>query len=73
MAQDEIKLPEVSGIEEMTAEDIKLYITYIATLRHNQNRWLRLRNFEALALAQEMERRLDEFNGALLDQQTKLF
>lgn len=73
MAQDEIKLPEVSSIEGMTAEDMKLYITYIATLRHNQNRWFRLRNFEALALAQEMERRLDEFNGALLDQQTKLF
>ena len=73
MGNQEIKLPEVSSIEGMTAEDMKLYITYIATLRHNQNRWFRLRNFDALHIAQEMERKLDEFNGAMLDPQPKLF
>jgi len=73
MAQDEIKLPEVSSVEGMTVEDMKLYIKYIATLRHNQNRWFRLRNFDALHIAQEMERKLDEFNGTMLDPQPKLF
>ena len=67
------KLPEVSSVEGMTVEDMKLYITYVATLRHNQNRWFRLRNFEALRISQEMERKLDEFNGAMLDPQPKLF
>lgn len=42
-------------------------------MRHNQNRWFRLRNFDALHIAQEMERKLDEFNGAMLDPQPKLF
>ena len=73
MAQDEIKLPEVSSIEGMTAEDVKQYIIFISTMRHNQNRWFRLRNFEALRISQEMERKLDEFNGAMLDPQPKLF
>jgi len=73
MENQEIKLPEVSSIEDMTAGDMKLYITYIATLRHNQNRWFRLRNFDALHIAQEMERKLDDFNGAMLDPQPKLF
>ena len=73
MENQEIKLPEVSSIEGMTAEDMKLYIAYVATLRHNQNRWFRLRNFEALRISQEMERKLDEFNGAMLDPQPKLF
>ena len=73
MAQDEIKLPEVSSIEGMTAEDVKQYIIYISTMRHNQNRWFRLRNFDALHIAQEMELKLDEFNGAMLDPQPKLF
>lgn len=73
MAQDEIKLPEVSSIEGMTAEDVKKYIIFISTMRHNQNRWFRLRNFDALNIAQEMGRKLDEFNGAMLDPQPKLF
>lgn len=73
MAQDEIKLPEVSSIEGMTTEDVKQYIIFISTMRHNQNRWFRLRNFDALHIAQEMERKLDEFNGAMLDPQPKLF
>lgn len=73
MAQDEIKLPEVSSIEGMTTEDVKQYIIFISTMRHNQNRWFRLRNFDVLHIAQEMERKLDEFNGAMLDPQPKLF
>lgn len=73
MAQDEIKLPEVSSIEGMTTEDVKQYIIFISTMRHNQNRWFRLRNFDALHIAQVMERKLDEFNGAMLDPQPKLF
>lgn len=73
MENQETKLPEVSSVEGMTAEDMKLYIAYVATLRHNQNRWFRLRNFDALHIAQEMERKLDEFNGAMLDPQPKLF
>ena len=73
MENQEIKLPEVSSVEGMTVEDMKLYIAYVATLRHNQNRWFRIRNFDALHIAQEMERKLDEFNGAMLDPQPKLF
>lgn len=73
MENQEIKLPEVSSIEGMTTEDVKQYIIFISTMRHNQNRWFRLRNFDALHIAQEMERKLDEFNGAMLDPQPKLF
>lgn len=73
MAQDEIRLPEVCSIEGMTAEDVKQYIIFISTMRHNQKRWFWLHNSDALRISQEMERKLDEFNGAMLDPQPKLF
>ena len=68
----EAKLPSVIDFEKMTPDDIREYVHFVATMRHNQNRWFRLRNFDALKIAQEMERKIDEFNAQALDPQPRL-
>lgn len=70
---DEIKLPQIENLQEITPEQAAEYIRFVATLRHNQNRWFKLRNFEALRISQQMEKELDTLNSYLLDPTPKLF
>lgn len=67
------KCPQIENLQEITPEQAVEYIRFVATLRHNQNRWFKLRNFEALRIAQEMEKELDTLNSYLLDPTPKLF
>lgn len=70
---DEIKAPEIKNFEEITPELFKEYVTYIETLRHNQRRWFRMHNIDALGIARQMEYKLDDLNKRLLDDTPKLF
>ena len=67
------KCPQIENLQEITPEQAAEYIRFVATLRHNQNRWFKLRNFDALRIAQEMEKELDTLNSYLLDPTPKLF
>ena len=67
------KCPQIENLQEITPEQAAEYIRFVATLRHNQNRWFKLRNFDALRIAQEMEKELDTLNAYLLDLTPKLF
>lgn len=67
------KCPQIENLQEITPEQAAEYIRFVATLRHNQNRWNKLRNFDALRIAQEMEKELDTLNAYLLDPTPKLF
>jgi len=70
---EELKCPQIENLQEITPEQAAEYIRFVATLRHNQNRWFKLRNFDALRIAQEMEKELDTLNSYLLDPTPKLF
>ena len=67
------KCPQIENLQEITPEQASEYIRFVATMRHNQNRWFKLRNFDALRIAQEMEKELDTLNAYLLDPTPKLF
>lgn len=67
------KCPQIENLQEITTEQAAEYIRFVATLRHNQNRWFKLRNFDALRIAQQMEKELDTLNAYLLDPTPKLF
>lgn len=67
------KCPQIENLQEITPEQAAEYIRFVATLRHNQNRWFKLRNFDALRIAQAMEKELDTLNSYLLDPTPKLF
>lgn len=67
------KCPQIENLQEITPEQAAEYIRFVATMRHNQNRWFKLRNFDALRIAQEMEKELDTLNAYLLDPTPKLF
>lgn len=69
----EIKLPQIENLQEITSEQMAEYVRYVATLRHNQNRWFKLRNFDALEISRKMEKELDELNAHLLDPTPRLF
>ena len=68
-----IKAPQIENLKEITPEQATEYVRFVAQLRHHQNRWFRLRDFEALKAAQEMEKELDALNAYLLDPTPKLF
>lgn len=68
-----IKCPQIENLQEITPEQAEMYVRFVATLRHNQNRWFRLRNFEALEISRSMEKELDALNARLLDPTPKLF
>lgn len=70
---DDIKCPQIENLQEITPKQAEEYIRFVATMRHNQNRWFNLRNFEALRIAKEMEKELDTLNSYLLDPTPKLF
>ena len=66
-------LPKIENLDKITPEQAREYVEYVAQMRHQQNRWFKLRNMDALIVAQEMEKRLDELNASLLDPTPKLF
>ena len=70
---DETKAPQIENLQKITPELFEQYVRYVALMRHNQNRWFRLRNFEALRISQEMEKEIDKLNAYLLDPTPKLF
>ena len=69
----EIKAPQIENLQKITPELFEKYVRFVAELRHNQNRWFRLRNFDALKISQSMEKELDKLNAYLLDPTPKLF
>lgn len=70
---DELKAPEIKNLQEITPELFEQYVSFVATLRHNQNRWFRLRKTDALEISRRMEKELDNLNTRLLDKTPKLF
>lgn len=70
---EEQKCPQIENLAKITPEQAAEYVRFVATLRHNQNRWFRLRNVDALHIAQQMEKELDALNAHLLDPTPKLF
>lgn len=70
---EEPKLPQIENLNEITQEQFMEYVRYVATLRHNQRRLFKLRDFSALDISRRMEAELDQLNGALLDPTPKLF
>ena len=70
---DELKAPEIKNLQEITPELFEQYVSFVATLRHNQNRWFRLRKTDALEISRRMEKELDDLNVRLLDKMPKLF
>ena len=70
---DELKAPEIKNLQEITPDLFEQYVSFVATLRHNQNRWFRLRKTDALEISSRMEKELDDLNARLLDKTPKLF
>ncbi len=70
---EEIKLPKIENLGEITPEQAAEYIRFVATLRHNQNRWFRLKAKDALDTSRRMERELDALNAKLMNPDNTLF
>ena len=70
---DGLKAPEIKKLQEITPDLFEQYVSFVATLRHNQNRWFRLRKTDALEISHRMEKELDDLNARLLDKTPKLF
>ena len=70
---DGLKAPEIKNLQEITPELFEQYVSFVATMRHNQNRWFRLRKTDALEITRRMEKELDDLNAQLLDKTPKLF
>ncbi len=70
---DGLKAPEIKNLQEITPDLFEQYVSFVATLRHNQNRWFRLRKTDALEISRRMEKELDDLNARLLDKTPKLF
>lgn len=70
---DELKAPQIENLQEITPELFKEYVTFVRNLRHNQKRWFRLHNRQALEIACKMEETIDKLNEILLDETPKLF
>ena len=70
---NEFQAPQIENLQEITPERFKEYVTFVATMRHNQRRYFSTRNPQVLELSKDMEKELDALNAKLLDQQMKLF
>ncbi len=70
---NEFEAPQIKNLQEITPELFELYVSFVSTLRHNQNRWFRLRKIDALETSRRMEKELDDLNARLLDKTPKLF
>ena len=73
MYMDDVKLPQIENLAEITPEQAAEYIKYVATMRHNQRRYFATRNPGVLELSKRMEKELDVLNAHLLDPQPRLF
>ena len=67
------KCPQIENLQKITPEQAAEYVRFVATMRHNQNRWFKLRNFDALEISRRMESDLDKLNAHLLDLTPMLF
>ena len=70
---EDVKCPQIENLQKITPEQATEYVRFVATLRHNQNRWFKLRNLDALEISRKMEKELDELNAHLLDPTPRLF
>lgn len=70
---DDIKCPQIENLDKITPEQAAEYVRFVATMRHNQNRWFNLHNHDALNTARQMEKELDALNAHLLDPTPRLF
>ena len=70
---EDVKLPQIENLAEITPEQATEYIRYVATMRHNQRRYFATRNPGVLELAKRMEKELDALNAQLLDPTPRLF
>lgn len=70
---NEFQTPQIENLQEITPERFKEYVTFVATMRHNQRRYFATRNPQVLELSKNMEKELDALNAKLLDPQMKLF
>ena len=70
---EDVCLPKIEDLAEITPEQAEEYIRFVATMRHNQRRWFNLHNIEALNTARQMEKELDKLNSRLLDPTPRLF
>ena len=68
-----MELPKITNLQNITPEQAAEYVRYVATLRHNQNRWFRFKDPSALTLSKQMEKDLDAFNNRLLNPVPSLF
>lgn len=67
------KLPDIKNLQNISSEQAAEYIRFVATLRHNQNRWFRNKSVDALNISRQMEKELDQLNGRLLNPVPSLF
>lgn len=65
--------PQIENLNEITPEQAREYIKFVALLRHNQRRSFSLRKPEILDVCKRMEKQLDTLNASLLDPTPKLF
>ena len=70
---DELHAPQIENLDKITPEQAAEYVLFVATMRHNQNRWFNLHNNDALNAAKKMEKELDALNARLLDPTPRLF
>lgn len=70
---EDVQCPQIENLQKITPEQAAEYVRFVATLRHNQNRWFKLRNFDALEISRRMEKELDALNTHLLDPTPRLF
>ena len=70
---EELKCPQIENLQKITPEQAAEYVRFVATMRHNQNRWFNLHNHDALNTAKKMEKELDALNAHLLDPTPRLF
>lgn len=68
-----MELPKITNLQSITPEQAAEYVRYVATLRHNQNRWFRFKDPSALNLSKQMEKDLDALNNRLLNPVPSLF
>lgn len=68
-----MELPKITDLKSITPEQAAEYVRYVATLRHNQNRWFRFKDPSALNLSKQMEKDLDALNNRLLNPVPSLF
>ena len=70
---EEVKCPKIENLAKITPEQAAEYVRFVATMRHNQTRWFKLKNADALHMARQMERELDALNAHLLSPVPRLF